>query len=264
MKKRLGNILIFVLIIGLTIGYGIYKDDQSRVTVNKIYTTQFQEQALSDLENEKGNGNYTLQNMFMKYNPFSTNTQSMYVYFNTSKAAKITYTVSCADYADFTATAYQAKEYQKEHEFQLIGLIPDCTNTITITAIYKDGTSQSVSTNYTMGSLLGDEDIQLEQVSGSKQDLGNGLYTLLGNDSDDQDFVYMYDTNGILRSEIPIIGYRSHRMLMQNQTLYMSVSTHRMAAINHLGMIEHIYNLGNYMLIAKLFEYESEYSNHIK
>lgn len=248
MKKRLGNILIFVLIIGLTIGYGIYKYSQSKVTVNKIYTMEFQEQALSNLENEKGNGNYTLQNIFMKYNPFSTNTQSMYVYFNTSKAAKITYTVSCADYADFTATAYQAKEYQKEHEFQLIGLIPDCTNTITITATYKDGTSQSISTNYTMGSLLGDEDIQLKQVSGSKQDLGNGLYTLLGNDADDQDFVYMYDTNGILRGEIPIIGYRSHRMLMQNQTLYMSVSTHRMAAINHLGRIEHIYDLGNYIV----------------
>lgn len=61
-----------------------------------------------------------------------------------------------------------------------------------------------------MGSLLGDEDIQLKQVSGSKQDLGNALYTLLGNDADDQDFVYVYDTNGVLRGEIPIIGYRSH------------------------------------------------------
>lgn len=89
MKKRLGNILIFVLIIGLTIGYGIYKDAQSRVTVNKIYTTQFQEQALSDLENEKGNGNYTLQNMFMKYNPFSTNTQSMYVYAYDGKMVRV-------------------------------------------------------------------------------------------------------------------------------------------------------------------------------
>ena len=75
MKKKLGNILIFVLIIGLTIGYGIYKDSQSTVTVNKIYTMEFQEQALTDLEHEKGNGNYTLQNIFMKYNPFSTNTQ---------------------------------------------------------------------------------------------------------------------------------------------------------------------------------------------
>lgn len=65
MKKKLGNILIFVLIIGLTIGYGIYKDSQSTVTVNKIYTMEFQEQALSDLENEKGNGNYTLQNIWI-------------------------------------------------------------------------------------------------------------------------------------------------------------------------------------------------------
>ena len=248
MKKKLGTIVIFILVIGLTIGYGIYKDDQSKVSVSTIYTSEYQEEALSNLKSEKGNGNYTLQNIFMKYNPFSTNTQSMYVYFNTSKAAKITYTVSCANYADFTASAYQAKTYQKEHEFQLIGLLPNCTNTITFTATFKDGTSQSVTKTYEMGSLLGDEDIQLKRVSGSKQDLGNGLYTLLGNDSDDQDFVYLYDTNGILRGEIPIIGYRSHRMLMQNHTLYMSVSTHRMVAMNHLGMIEHVYNLGNYII----------------
>lgn len=248
MKKKLGTIVIFILVIGLTIGYGIYKDDQSKVSVSTIYTSEYQEEALSNLENEKGNGNYTLQNIFMKYNPFSTNTQSMYVYFNTSKAAKITYTVSCANYADFTASAYQAKTYQKEHEFQLIGLLPNCTNTITFTATFKDGTSQSVTKTYEMGSLLGDEDIQLKRVSGSKQDLGNGLYTLLGNDSDDQDFVYLYDTNGILRGEIPIIGYRSHRMLMQNHTLYMSVSTHRMVAMNHLGMVKHVYNLGNYII----------------
>lgn len=56
MKKKLGNILIFMLIIGLTIGYGIYKDNQSTVTVNKIYTMEFQEQALTNLENEKGMG----------------------------------------------------------------------------------------------------------------------------------------------------------------------------------------------------------------
>ena len=117
MKKRLGNILIFVLIMGLTIGYGIYKDDQSRVTVNKSYTTQFQEQALSDLENEKGNGNYTLQNMFMKYNPLSTNTQSMYVYFNTSKAAKITYTVSCADMRILQLQLIRQKNIKKNMSF---------------------------------------------------------------------------------------------------------------------------------------------------
>ena len=248
MKEKIGNLLIFVLIISLSIGYGIYKDNQSHVSLSQIYSMDYQEKALENLEGEKGNEKYTLQNIFMKYNPFSTNTQSMYVYFNTTKAAKISYTISCKDYADFTATAYQAKEYQKEHEFQLIGLIPDCVNTITICATYKDGTSQTVSTTYEMGSLLGDEDVKLKKVSGSKQNLGNGLFTLLGNDDDEKDFVYLYDTNGILRGEIPIIGYRSHRMLIQNQKLYMSISTHRMVEMNNLGMVEHVYDLGHYIV----------------
>lgn len=74
MKKKLGNILIFVLIIGLTIGYGIYKDSQSTVTVNKIYTMEFQEQALSDLEHEKRKWKlytskyiYEIQSFFNQY-----------------------------------------------------------------------------------------------------------------------------------------------------------------------------------------------------
>ena len=248
MKKKIRNFLIFILIMSLSVGYGIYKDNQSNVSISQVYSTDYQEKALENLENEKGNEKYTLQNIFMKYNPFSTNTQSMYVYFKTDKAAKITYTISCANYADFTANAYQAKEYQKKHEFQLIGLIPDCVNTITICATYKDGTSQTVSRTYEMGSLLGDEDVKLKKVSGSKQNLGNGLFTLLGNDDDEKDFVYLYDTNGILRGEIPIIGYRSHRMLIQNQKLYMSISTHRMIEMNHLGMVEHVYNLGHYII----------------
>ena len=75
MKKKLGNILVFILVIGLSIGYGIYKDDKSKVTINDIYTTEFQEQALSNLENEKGNGKklhtseyiYEIQSFFNQY-----------------------------------------------------------------------------------------------------------------------------------------------------------------------------------------------------
>lgn len=32
---------------------------------------------------------------------------------------------------DFSRNVYQDEEYQKEHEFQVIGLIPDTENTIT-------------------------------------------------------------------------------------------------------------------------------------
>lgn len=248
MKKNIRTAFIFILVLGLTIAYGIYKDKDENVTVRTIYTTAYQEQCAEDLDNEKGTSSYSLHNVFYKYNPFSTNTQSMYIYFTTDKAAKITYTVSASGYADYTNTAYQAKTYQKEHEFQLIGLLPDCTNTISLSATYKDGTTETSTFTYEMGSLLGDEDVKLTKTSGSKVDLGNGLYTLMGNDDDTADFVYMYDTNGILRCEIPIIGYRSHRMLVQNQTLYMSVSTGKMVAMNNLGQVTHVYELGDYII----------------
>ena len=65
MKKKLGNILVFILVIGLSIGYGIYKDDKSKVTINDIYTTEFQEQALSNLENEKGRLNRYIGDMLI-------------------------------------------------------------------------------------------------------------------------------------------------------------------------------------------------------
>ena len=58
----------------------------------------------------------------------------MYIYFMTSRATSISHTISPKGYADYTNTAYQAKKYQKEHEFQLIGLLPNTTNTIILKA----------------------------------------------------------------------------------------------------------------------------------
>lgn len=96
--------------------------------------------------------------------------------------------------------------------------------------------------------LLGNEEVQLEQtvVADSGEDLGDGLYAILGNDSDEQDFMFYYDTNGVLRGEIPVLYYRSHRLLFDDDGLmWFSASTHHMAAMNRLGKLEKIYDLGS-------------------
>lgn len=90
--------------------------------------------------------------------------------------------------------------------------------------------------------------MQLEQtfVADSGEDLGDGLYAILGNDSDEQDFMFYYDTHGVLRGEIPVLYYRSHRLLFDDDGLmWFSASTHHMAAMNRLSKLEKIYDLGS-------------------
>ena len=111
-----------------------------------------------------------------------------------------------------------------------------------------DDKSRTHTFEHRGASLLGNEEVQLEQtvVADSGEDLGDGLYAILGNDSDEQDFMFYYDTNGVLRGEIPVLYYRSHRLLFDDDGLmWFSASTHHMAAMNRLGKLEKIYDLGS-------------------
>ena len=105
-----------------------------------------------------------------------------------------------------------------------------------------------------MGSLAGEEEVQLKQTAG-QTDVSSqislpdsGLYVILGNDSDDVDFMYYYDENGTISGEVPLIGYRSHRLVFENDRMYYSISETKIAAVNELGMVEQVYDLGNYQL----------------
>ena len=66
-----------------------------------------------------------------------------------------------------------------------------------------------------MGSLYGEEKVQLDtDIKQSADQLEDGLYVILGNDSSSMDFMYYYDNSGVLRGEVPLLGYRSHRLLL--------------------------------------------------
>ncbi len=220
--------------------------------IEATYNVENQEAIAQELEEEKSADDYTLDNMLVEYNPFGTNTLSLYVYFNTDEATSVSYTISVDDDSidDFTQTAYQEETYQTEHELQVIGLVPDMENTITFTVTNEDGTTETSEITYEMGSILGNEEIQLETtVEGDTEELENGLYVVLGNDSTELDFTYYYDNNGVLRSEIPILSYRAHRLLFDDDNImYYSISETQMAGVNSLGQVVAVYDLGDYQL----------------
>lgn len=231
----------------------VMNDEQKKIyeQIKKSYNVEEEQKIADELETKKESQDYTLSNMLIEYNPFGTNTQSLYVYFKTDNAVKVSYSihVNDSDIEDFSRDVYQQEAYQTEHEFQVIGLIPDMENTITFYIKNEDGSTDTKEIVYDMGSLYGEEKVKLDtDVKQSADKLEDGLYVVLGNDSSSMDFMYYYDNNGVLRGEVPLLGYRSHRLIFDENSMYYSISEKRMAQVNRLGQVTNVYNLGDYKL----------------
>ena len=219
--------------------------------IKKTYDTEEQEAIAEAMDEEKKCDSYTSENMLIEYNPYGTNTLSLYVYFNTESPVSVTYTIHVddEDISDFTRTAYQDSAYQTEHELQIIGLIPDMTNTITFTLTTEDGETATYEKSYDMGSIYGEEAVKLDvETLEEAEQLEDGLYVILGNDSTSMDFMYYYDNDGTLRGEIPILGYRSHRLLFDDTYMYYSISEKKIAQVDRLGQVTNVFELGQYKL----------------
>ena len=206
-----------------------------------IYDEEAQAAVAEELDAAKDG--QTMDEPLVRYNPFGTNSQSLYLYFLTDEAASISYTVSADGVADFTREVADG-EASTEHEFQLTGLVPDAENTITLTATFEDGSTRESEFSCDMCGVLGDEELQLPVTEGeSDAQLADGLYAVLGNDDTNLDFVYFYDNEGVLRAELPILGYRATRLLFDDGLMYFATGHYSMAAMNELGQIERVYDL---------------------
>lgn len=137
-----------------------------------------------------------------------------------------------------------------EHEFKVIGLIPNHKNTVTLTCTAQDGISRTSTFTVKTPALKGEEEERLAVTAGeSNTPLADGLFAILGNDSSKLDFMYLYDNAGQIRGEVPIIGYRSHRLLFPGDgSMIISVSTTKMAQINAIGQVVNVWSTGDYEL----------------
>lgn len=218
--------------------------------VRATYDPEAQAAIAESITQEKSEGSYTADNMLIKYNPFGSNTQSMYVYFTTEEPVSVSYTIHVEneEINDFTQQISEG-QMETDHEFQIIGLIPNTTNTIKFTLTKEDGTEETHETTYEMGDIYGEEELVLEkEVLQEDASLEDGLYVILGNDSSSMDFMYYYDNQGVLRGEVPILGYRSHRLLFRDGFMYYSISERKIAQVNKLGQVTNVYQLGDYKL----------------
>ena len=197
---------------------------------------------------------YTFLKPLMVYNPYGTNTLGLNLYFTTDEKVEVSYNIHVDDknVKDFSRTLSNGEKdnVTRNHSYQLIGFIPGKVNEVTLTLKDSKGKeidSRTFDVDLSNVVVNGEEKLKVKDGE-SKEELTNGLYAMLGNDSDNQDYLALYDNDGILRMETEIIGYRAHRILFKNNKMYYSISQTRIAEVNPLGQVTEIYRTGHYDL----------------
>lgn len=228
--------------------YSVSKPDEVEI-FDMVYQEVIQDKLDVLLEDD-----YTFEKPLIIYNPYGTNTLGFNIYFTTKEKAELKYTihVNDKDIEDFSRTLSNGERdnLTTTHQYQLIGFIPGEENEVTLTLLDEDGkeiATKEFTVDLTNVKVNGQKKLKVKDGE-SKEELSNGLYSMLGNDSDDQDYLALYDNDGILRMETEIIGYRAHRILFKDGKMYYSISQTRIAEVNPLGQVTEIYRTGHYDL----------------
>lgn len=186
-------------------------------------------------------------------NPYGSNTCSVNVYFSSKEALKVSYTVSTEGAPDFSADLYNGTEedYTTEHSYQMVGLLPELENQLTLHFENKDGQkTDSKPIRITMPEAASSIALQIAEVidGESRAELSDGLFAMLGHDKAWEANTYLYDNNGWLRGELPLLGYRSDRLERVGEYLLFSYSDHDLALMDRLGKIVRKYKFNDYVM----------------
>ena len=231
-----------------------------------IYTAEFQ-----SLVREKINGlisanTYTEDHPLVIYNPFLTNSQSLYVYFETEEAYAVSYSVHTpeADYEDFGAfTVPHRPDTSKVHEFQVIGLIPGETNMITLRMMDINGVvkirrfyfynenavaASAIELKTEQGTKeVENEDKTFSTVPASNEQVADGMFVVYPAANEVSPYLRFYDNDGVQRCEIPLETYGTKRLLLLDDLIFFKVSAEKFVGINRLGEMVKIITDENYL-----------------
>lgn len=211
-------------------------------SVDAIYNKAKSAAAEDMLTDIKKKRDYSEEDPLWAYNPYGTNPESLYMYFKSKGRFYCRYTVSVDDdkIPDFTRTLDNGASgnVAMEHEYQIIGLVPDKTNYL-IFRLYnkKDELANTLYYKVDMPkSYSGAQTILKLEEGRSKTPLQNGLYTVFARTGTKKQAVLLYDNSGVLRGEFPTkeIGYNMEQIY---DTLVYEVDDNTIARVNELGQV---------------------------
>lgn len=228
-KKKwiLGAVVVILLVIGGTMlaqrkSLGIISDRQiaknidSRV-IKENPTTSVTKKYAKIVKTTKR----TLDNAYVKVNPYKTSPLTALVIFKTDKAAHVTYTV--VGKTSETSITNSVKGYSKTHQVPIVGLYADYANQVQIKVKYKDGTTATRTLTIQTGKLpkeLQSTKITISKSDKSKMSVGKNDLTYINKTSQDP---FAVDSNGQIRwystlwSRHTFVQLKNGHLLIQNK-----------------------------------------------
>lgn len=248
-----------------TIAPTVYMDFSDATDKERLYEVARHTEVADRIAALKNTGDYTMDAPLVVYNPYGTNTLSLYVYFKTESPMKASYRISAqgSELATFTANCVNKKEYVREHEYLLLGLAKG-TNRVSVSLTGEEGDTYIRNFYVTVENTIGQEREKLSVARGAGKGLpGDGLYVHFGNKIGGESLVLFYDNDGALRGEIPLRSGDCNRFLfsgMQDGLVYFNISDTQIAAMDRFGRVICVYTFDGYT-IGKDYCFEKDTNN---
>ncbi len=241
------------------------KENFSSAPLDGIYDVVFQKSVKENIETFIEEYSYDEDNPLVIYNPFLTNSQSLYVYFETEEPYAVSYSVHTpdAEFKDFGGYVIPNQpDTSKVHEFQIIGLIPNETNMITIRMMDKDGVVKLRRFYYYNEHEVDIDAIELETKIGTKEvqnadktysivpaseeSVSDGLFVTFPDENEVLPYLRIYDKNGVQRGEIPLETFGTKKIIVYEDFMFYRVSEEKIVGVNRLGQVVKVYTSENY------------------
>lgn len=215
--------------------------------LKNIYSRSYSEKIREKLDRLQKKNNYTFDSPLWVVNPFGTNRTGLYVYLKNKNLSYLKYTITVDDknISDFTRVLYNqgADGLSKEHEYQIIGLVPGMDNYITL-ELYNDLDVRIDKNVFQISTKNWETDsaarISVEEGESTSK-ISSGLYFQLGGKS-----VPLYDNSGVLRGEIPLIQSGGNQIELVKGDMIYGYGTEAIAKVNSLGQVLDTYSLKGY------------------
>lgn len=214
---------------------------------NEIYDLANQEAVRGEIDDLIANYEYTPKNPLVIKNPFGTNELGLYVYFETQKDCKVSYTVKALGtpvIGDFTRIVNGGK-YGTVHEFQIMGLVHQrlCEIDVELETIDAVRTASAIRVNGQCSTTP--PNLSVEEKNDPDGKITEGMFAVF--EAGARYNIHLFDNDGIRRGYITC-GLSYTRFLFDDDGNWIfDGAREKIVVMNQLGEVIRIYHTPGYV-----------------